>query len=136
MTNGSNLNEELGQIEYIFTDKTGTLTKNEMVFKKFCYRETCVDIDNFQRPKGSNEVLRLIALCHTCIIDPMSGGYSAPSPDDLALVQGACNLGTKFEGLDFKMCTKLDGEDLKILYVLGFTSERKRMSVVVEKPDG
>ncbi len=33
--NSSNLNEELGQIEFIFSDKTGTLTCNIMEFKKF-----------------------------------------------------------------------------------------------------
>jgi phospholipid-translocating ATPase len=36
VVNTSNLNEEIGQISVIFSDKTGTLTCNKMDFNKIC----------------------------------------------------------------------------------------------------
>ena len=39
LVRNSQIPEELGRIEYLFSDKTGTLTKNEMIFKKL-YLET------------------------------------------------------------------------------------------------
>ena len=40
----SNLNEELGRVEYLFSDKTGTLTCNKMVFKKLSINDVIYGI--------------------------------------------------------------------------------------------
>jgi magnesium-transporting ATPase (P-type) len=41
-----------------------------------------------------------LALCHTVIIDPKNGKFNSSSPDELALVQGASDMGFSFVGRD------------------------------------
>ena len=53
--NTSDLNEDLGQIEYLFSDKTGTLTENEMIFKQFSLNNIVYEsIDEYVFRLGSD----------------------------------------------------------------------------------
>lgn len=48
MVRNSNLPEELGRIEYLLTDKTGTLTQNDMAFKKLHLGSTLFARDSLE----------------------------------------------------------------------------------------
>lgn len=165
----SGLNEELGQIHYIFTDKTGTLTKNIMQYKymvigtstygseehldmneikslgitnvDFVDKQFYHDWEEGENKDNITNFVEALALCHTVIPEPDQNEpgkiiYNASSPDELALVNAAKFFGYEFieRNSDSEIVIKHKGalEKYKLLHVFEFSSDRKRMSIVVK----
>lgn len=139
----STLVEELGQVKYVFADKTGTLTRNEMRLKHVAVDQSVlVDIDStviLPESKDAEMFFMMLAVCHTVVVDrhcPTSLHYQASSPDEAAIVHGARqHLNWTFVDRDHKKiyCQSPRGAiEMTVLAVLEFTSERRRMSMLVE----
>ncbi|XP_078526097.1 phospholipid-transporting ATPase IK-like [Lissotriton helveticus] len=170
----TSLNDLLGQIEYIFSDKTGTLTQNIMTFKKCCvdgriygttsdskkeiqevsfqwnpyadkkfrfHDQALVDMVRSDEGYVAKEFFRLLALCHTVMVEEKEGElvYQAASPDEEALVTAARNFGYVFlaRTQDTITVSELGVERIyQVLALLDFNSTRKRMSILVREPEG
>uniref|UniRef100_A0A3P9PDN6 Phospholipid-transporting ATPase n=1 Tax=Poecilia reticulata TaxID=8081 RepID=A0A3P9PDN6_POERE len=138
MARTSNLNEELGQVKYIFSDKTGTLTCNVMQFKKCTIAGVAY---GYPTAAVILEFMTMMAICHTAVPERADEKiiYQAASPDEGALVRAAQNLGFVFSGrTPDSVIVEVPGKEEKyeLLHVLEFTSTRKRMSVIMRTPSG
>jgi phospholipid-translocating ATPase len=186
----STIPEELGRIEYLLTDKTGTLTQNEMEMKKIhvgtvSYANEAMDevasyirqgfsvpaapsdasrpamlitpSSNFlaattitatrtRREIGSRvrDVVLALAICHnvTPTVEEEDGhmvtSYQASSPDEIAIVKWTEAVGLRLMHRDRKGMS-LQSVDtgrlvvrVRILEVFPFTSDGKRMGIIVQ----
>lgn len=165
----SSLNEDLGRIQHIFSDKTGTLTENVMKFHTCSINGTIYSDPTgegvlaaaLKNPNTSSidvesirNFLQLLLLCNTVVPEVLDEDasneksskieidrivYQAESPDEKALVEAARdNQYILLQRSHEKYTVSILEEEYNfhILAVLPFSSARRRMSIIVEYPDG
>lgn len=182
----STIPEDLGRIEYLLSDKTGTLTQNEMEMRKIhvgtvSYANDAMDevsayvkqglhlapsdtqtlstpstslssaanvgATRTRREIGSRvrDVVLALALCHNVTPTTEEGddgrlvkSYQASSPDEIAIVRWTESVGLRLASRDRKSMVLESTETgravvkVRILDIFPFTSDGKRMGIIVQ----
>ena len=132
----SDINEELGLVTHLFSDKTGTITKNEMCLKTFCDGGRAYTVEEVADLKW-NKFMQILCLCHS--VQVTNQEFVASSPDEKAILEFCRDQGFVYLGetLDGKVEVNARGitHTFQKLEELTFDSFRKCMSVIVKDID-
>ena len=143
--------ETLGSVTVICSDKTGTLTRNEMTVREICVGRRRYEVSGTgYEPSGTFhertapadspgaaidaqenpdllQALTIAARCNSATVTPGKHGKSWQVIGDPT--EGALIVMAMKAGLD------LDGMSRQVVFEIPFDSERKAMSVIFRQPD-
>jgi phospholipid-translocating ATPase len=153
----SSIPEELGRIEFLLTDKTGTLTLNEMTLKKLNLVSDNVTSEDApiklsfiknlesleipiekQKEENLKNLVKALAICHnvTPVKTENEITFQASSPDEVAFVKYAGMYGImlthRSENSMWLELEKNIVEQYAILENFPFSSSTKRMGIIVQ----
>ncbi len=106
--------ETLGAVSKVLTDKTGTLTENQMTVASLSYNKKEYEINDFVKDKSFDVLCEVMQICNNASINNNEIG----NPTEIALKK----FSEHFIKLDYQRLDEIP-----------FSSERKMMSVLVKK---